>query len=97
MGPSNWDIQGASKRAARAVGDTELDDDEMRAVIKDMREDLEKVLESLRRYTKDENLTRATMMLGFMEWKYLTYREGFESIRNCDSLGSFGDDKDWSK
>jgi hypothetical protein len=66
LGASNWDFDGAAKRAARAVGDTELDADEMRELIDDMERDLKSTLEPLCRYRQDENATRATMMLGFM-------------------------------
>jgi hypothetical protein len=66
LGPSNWDIERGGQRAARAVGDTELDADEMREVIKDMREDLEKALEPLRRFRQEENATKAKILLGFM-------------------------------
>jgi hypothetical protein len=50
LGPSGWDAEGAGKRAARAVGDTELGLDEMRELINDMRGDLKSALEPLRRY-----------------------------------------------
>ena len=41
LGPSNWDFEGAARRAAPAVGDTELSIDEMRELISAMRNDLE--------------------------------------------------------
>ena len=63
LGPSNWDFEGTSRRAAPAVGDAELSIDEMRELIRAMREDLKSALEPLTRYKQDENATRATIML----------------------------------
>jgi hypothetical protein len=58
LSPSNWDIDRAARRAARAIGDAELDADEMRGVINDMREDLKSALaelETTRRNAKAES------------------------------------------
>jgi|GEM_PF-2949239 hypothetical protein len=66
LGPSNWDIEGAGERAAPAVSDAELSEAEMREVLNNMREDLRSALEVLRRYAQHEDVTRATIMLGFM-------------------------------